>query len=109
MLNSEKKVTIELMDQGKRKLVSENVSNPITGDISDTDKISLMIVKVIHEEFPMIKDNSLLFDLVLYSILEKVKTVQSVENVLSYIKETNAKMVKDVSFINGEVHIKCST
>ena len=109
MLNSEKKVTIEVMDQGKTRFVSENVSNPITGDISDTDKISLMIVKVIHEEFPMIKDNSLLFDLVLYSILEKVKTVQSVENVLSYIKETNAKKVRDVSFINGEVHIKCST
>lgn len=109
MLKPERKVTVELMEKDNTTPVMKSVSNPITGEFSDTDKLSLMIVKVIHEELPMIKDNSLLFDLVLYSILEKMKTVQSVENVLSYIKETNAKTVRDVSFENGEVHIKCST
>ena len=107
MLKAGRKVTVAVMEKGN--LESPVVSNPISGEYSDTDKLSLMIIKVIHEELPMIKDNSLLFDLVLYSILEKMKTVQSVENVLSYIKETNAKMVQDVSFKNGEVLIKCST
>lgn len=109
MLKPERKVTVALMEKGNPEFVEKSITNPITGEFSDTDKLSLMIVKIIHEELPMIKDNSLLFDLVLYSIAEKMKTVQSVENVLSYIKETNAKSVNDVSFKNGEVLIKCST
>ncbi len=109
MLKPGRKVTVAVMEKGNQEFLETSISNPITGEFSDTDKLSFMIVKVIHEEFPMIKDNSLLFDLVLYSILEKLKTVQSVKNVLSYIKETNVKMVQDVSFKNGEVLIKCST
>ena len=85
------------------------MTNPISDSYSDTDKISLMIAKILHEELPMLENNSLLKDLVMYSLLEKMKTVQSVENVLSYIKENNAKQVHDVSFKNGEVRIKCST
>ena len=114
MLNSEKKVTIEWIAKRNNENETENcskstVSNPITDSYSDTDKLSLMIAKILHEELPMLEGNSLLKDLVMYSLLEKMKTVQSVENVLSYIKENNAKQVHDVSFKNGEVRIKCST
>ncbi len=114
MLNSEKKVTIEWIakrnnEQGTENCSKSTVSNPITDNYSDTDKLSIMIAKILHEELPMLENNSLLRDLVMYSLLEKMKTVQSVENVLSYIKENNAKQVHDVSFKNGEVRIKCST
>ena len=111
MFNSGKKVTIELIEKemnNKMKEVLSNMSNPVTcDDYSDTDRLSMMIASIIEQEIPQLKNNSLLFDLVLYSILEKMKTVQSVENVLSYIKETNVKTVEDVSFVNGEVRIKC--
>ena len=116
MLNSEKKVTVEWLcnvkgnDEGNAKVCGKTtMSNPITNSYSDTDKISLMVTKILHEELPMLEHNSLLKDLVMYSLLEKMKTVQSVENVLSYIKENNAQQVHDVSFKNGEVRIKCST
>lgn len=111
MLNSEKKVTIELIEQemnNKMREVLSNMTNPVNcNDYSDSDRLSMMISSIIEQEIPQLKNNSLLFDLVLYSILEKMKTVQSVENVLSYIKETNVKTVEDVSFVNGEVRIKC--
>ena len=116
MLNSEKKVTVEWLCNVKGSNAEKSevcgkttMSNPITDSYSDTDKLSLMIAKILHEELPMLENNSLLKDLVMYSLLEKMKTVQSVENVLSYMKENNAKQVHDVSFKNGEVRIKCST
>lgn len=111
MLNSEKKVTIELIENemnNKIKDVLSNMTNPANcDDYSDTDRLFMMISSIIEQEIPQLKNNSLLFDLVSYSILEKMKTVQSVENVLSYMKETNVKTVEDVSFVNGEVRIKC--
>jgi hypothetical protein len=111
MLNNEKKVTVEWIKTTKDgKNVSEcSTTNPIFDNYSQSDKLSIMISKILNDELPMLKDNSLLHDLVLYSLLEKIKTVQSVENVLSYIKENHAKQVHDVSFKNGEVCIKCST
>ena len=109
MLNPEKKVTIELVkENGSTQRENTLMSCPIGNNFSDSDKLSLMISRILHEELPMLKDNSLLFNLVLYSVSEKLKTVQTVENVLSCIKETNAKTVEDVSFKNGEVCIKCS-
>lgn len=109
MLNQEKKVTIELVNEnGEMTRENTKMSCPITDRFSDSDKLSLMIAKILHEELPMLKNNSLLYNLVLYSISEKMKTVQTVENVLSCIKEANAKTVEDVSFKNGEVCIKCS-
>ena len=109
MLNQEKKVTIELVkENGNTVKENRKMSCPITSNFSNSDKLSLMISKILQEELPMIKNNSLLFNLVLYSISEKMKTVQTVENVLSCIKEANVKTVEDVSFKNGEVCIKCS-
>ena len=106
MLNSQKKVTIEWTNEERHG--NKCMSNPISGSYSDTDKLSILVSRVLEEELPQLKNNSLLYDLVLYSLLEKMNTVQSVENVLSYIKGSNAREVKDVSFKNGEVHIKCS-
>ena len=108
MLNSEKKVTIELIENEKNKKTSKTTNPIIHNNSSNADKLLEMIATIIEEEFPRLKNNSLLFDLVSYSVLEKMKTVQSVENVLSYIKETNAKTIEDVSFSKGEVCIKCS-
>ena len=73
----------------------------------DTTKISGMISAAIEEEMPFLKNNSLLFDLVSYTVLEDLKTVQSVKNVLSCIKKANAKKVKEVFFKNGEISIQC--
>ena len=100
MLNSEKKVTIELINERNDK--SANMSNPIKRKHSDKNKLSVMISQILSEEIPQLKNNSLLHDLVLYSLMEKMSTVQTFENVLSYIKESDAKSVQDVSFKNGE-------
>ena len=64
--------------------------------------------KILQEEIPQLKDNSLLYDLVLYTIIEKMNTVQTVGNVLSYIRKNHVKEVHDVSIENGEIRIKCS-
>lgn len=108
MLNYGQKVTIELIGNEKKKEFV-NVTNPmINDDNSNTDKLLVMISNILEQEIPRLKNNPLLFNLVKYSVLEKLNTVQSVENVLSYIKETNAKTIEDVSFEKGEVRIKCS-
>lgn len=108
MFNTEKKVTIELIGNEKKKEFA-NMTNPANyDDASESDKLLNMISTILEQEIPRLKKNSVLFNLIKYSVLEKVKTVQSVENVLSYIKETDAKIIEDVSFAKGEVRIKCS-
>jgi len=107
MLNSEKKVTIEWTNKKTDK--ESNMSNPLKRNHTDRNKLSIMVSQILSEEIPQLKNNSLLHDLVLYSLLEKMNTVQTIENVLSYIKENDAKAVQDVSFKNGEIRIKCLT
>lgn len=114
MFKQEKKVTVELIKEAEEKntkrkniFTSDGMSNPID-NFSDTNNLSKMVTDILDKELPMFKHNSLLHDLVLYSIIEKMKTVQTVRNVLSYIKENHAKKVQDVCFRNGEVCIKCS-
>lgn len=106
MLNSEKKVTIEW--ENGNNASSTNMSNPITCSDTDSNKKKMMISQVLSEEIPQIKANSLLHNIIVYSLLEKMNTVQNIENVLSYIKGNDAKTVQDVSFKNGEIRIKCS-
>ncbi len=101
MQTTEKKITIEYNDNGK-------AINPIFDNYSTTDKIQIMIKKILQEEIPRLQDNSLLYNLVLYTLTEKMKTVQRVENVLSYIKDNKLKKVEDVSIKDGEIRIKCS-
>ncbi len=113
MLSENKKVTVEFIEEVrgncmKEEAVSMNMTNPIGQKSNEEDKISAMVTSILDKEFPNLKNNSLLHDLVLYTLMEKVKTVQTVENVLSYIKENNAKEINDVHFKNGEICIKCS-
>ena len=101
MQTTKKKITIECIENGK-------AINPIFENYSQTDKIQIMVKKILQEKIPRLKDNSLLYNLVLYTLTEKMKTVQSVENVLSYIKDNKLKKVEDVLIKNGEIRIKCS-
>ena len=48
MLNSEKKVTIELINERNDK--SANMSNPIKRKHSDKNKLSVMISQILSEE-----------------------------------------------------------
>ncbi len=107
MFNKEKKVTVEWI-KNSEKLNETKMTNPINKDYSDTKKLSDMITDILDKEIPVLKNNSLMHDLVLYSLMEKMNTVQTVENVLSYIKGNHVKEVQDVSFKNGEIRIKCS-
>lgn len=110
MLNSEKKITIEFVNKEGNNGNNDYslVTNPLNNNSSNTDKLSTMVKQILSEELPQLRNNSLLYDLVLYSLIEKMNTVQKVENVLSYIKDNNVKEVQDVSFKKGEVRIKCS-
>ena len=113
MLKENQKVRVEFVEgingsSKKSQTVSMNMTNPINKNTDNENKISEMVTTILDKEFPMLKNNSLLHDLVLYTLMEKVKTVQTVENVLSYIKENNAKEINDVHFENGEICIKCS-
>ena len=113
MLEKNQKVKVEFIGKGNEQektegSVSLNVTNPIIGFSDNTDKIKSMVTSILDNEIPSLKNNSLIHELVLYTVMDKVKTVQTVENVLSYIKEKNVKEINDVRFENGEVCIKCS-
>ncbi len=105
MLTKQRKVTVELLDE-KQQLKSD-MTNPIVENYKN-NKIAEMVRTILDKELPMYKHNSLLHDLVIYTVLEKMDTVQNVKNVLSYIKDNCVKEVRDVYFRNGEVRIKCS-
>ncbi len=112
MYNSKKQVTIEWIKSADTKNKIDNstsisMSNPINRD-SESDKITSMVNTILNEEFPELVNNSLIHDLVLYNVLQKVNTVQTVENVLSCMKNNRAKQINDVYFKNGEVRIQCS-
>lgn len=102
-----KNIKLEFSQKQNAKITEEilSITNPIA---NQTKTFSEMVKKILDSEIPMLKNNSLIHDLVLYNLMEKVKTVQTVENVLSYIKGKNVKEIQDVHFKNGEVYIKCS-
>ena len=113
MLNENKKVTLEFIENAKgnehkEETISMSMTNPIYKNSVEENKISDMVTAILDKEFPNLKNNSLLHYLVLYTVMEKEKTIQSVENVISYIKKKNAKKINDVHFENGEIRIKCS-
>ena len=101
MLNSDKKVTIELKNK-------TGFTNPIECDKNGNENLARMVRQILSDELPGLKNNSLLYDLVLYTLIEKMNTVQKVENVLSYIKGNRVKEVEEVSIKNGEIRIRCS-
>ncbi|MCD7779365.1 MAG: hypothetical protein LUH05_01680 [Candidatus Gastranaerophilales bacterium] len=107
MFSEKRKVTVEWV-KNSEKLKETSMTNPLNKNYSDTEKLTDMIKTILDKELPMLKNNSLMHDLVFYSLLEKMKTVQTVENVLSYIKGNHGKEVQDVYFRNGEIRIKCS-
>ena len=106
MYSKKQKVTVELVNKDMLEKQA-GMTNPINTS-RNINNISDMVTKILDEELPMLKNNSLLHDLVLYTLKEKMNTVQNVENVLSYIKENGVKEVRDINFRNGEVCIKCS-
>ncbi len=103
MLNLKRNVRIEYNTNQK-----DLTSNPIEYNSSVTENLSNLISQIISEEFPMLKNSSMLHDMVLYSLVEKMNTIQTMENVLSYIKESKIKKVNEISFKNGDINIKCS-
>jgi len=86
----------------------ECVSNPLKYESGAMADLSKIIDSIIKKEFPMLKNTAMLHDMVLYSIKEKMNTIQTMQNVLSYIKESDVKNVDEISFNNGDINIKCS-
>ncbi len=123
MLNSKRKINLETVyDENKKNLVSmeysvskpmeqylsEDVLNPVDAYHQSTDYVETLVDSIIAEEFPKMKNNSLLRNLVIESVLNNMGTVQSIKNVLLYTKENSVKSIDDVFFKDGDVHIKCS-
>ena len=123
MLNSKRKINLETVyDDKKKSLVSMeySVSKPMEEYLSDTtinpvdayhqsrDYVEMMVDSIIAEEFPRMKNNSLLRSIVIESLLDNMGTIQSIKNVLLYTKENSVKSIDDVFFKDGDVHIKCS-
>ena len=104
MCEKEKKVTIELT----RGQLNPHFSNPLLSKEVETNKLEEMIDRILIHEIQNIKNNILLYNLVFYGVMEKMKTVQTIENVLSYMKENKVQKVQNVSIKNGEIRIKCS-
>ncbi|MDD3238022.1 MAG: hypothetical protein PHV37_08010 [Candidatus Gastranaerophilales bacterium] len=70
-------------------------------------RMSDIIADVLKNEFSDKITNSEFYNLLLYVLTNKLCTLQSIKNVLSYKKKQNIKEIQDVSFNNGEVQLKC--
>ena len=83
----------------KKNLGFSTVTNPLNNKKSSSIlNLYEMIEEIIKAEFPSLKNTNLLTDLTLYSMIDKIQTVQTIENVLSCITHTD-KLVNE----NGEV------
>ena len=96
-------VTVEC---DKRRKVP--MSNQLEANSLMEENLSQMVNQIIEEEFPSLKSTEMLHDMVLYSLIERLNTIQTMENVLSYIKEAKIKKVDEILFKNGDINIKCS-
>lgn len=70
-------------------------------------KLKEVATNILNEEFPGWIEHSNLYDLLIHVLTNRLCTMQSIKNVLSYKKELNIKQIQDVSFNNGEVQLKC--
>jgi len=105
MLERKRNVTVEY--EGI-KTNFECASNPLADNSRLNADLSQLVDSIIKYEFPFLKNTSMLHDMALYAIKEKMNTIQTMQNVLSYIKEANVKKVDEISFKNGDINIKCS-
>ena len=103
MFSLTRNVTVECDERRKVPM-----SNPLEKNSSMEENLSQMVNQIIEEEFPSLKNTEMLYDMVLYSLLERLNTIQTMENVLSYIREANIKKVDEILFKNGDINIKCS-
>lgn len=123
MLNTKRKINLEtIYDDEKKNTVSleYTASNPIEEGMTlhssfnleeyfnSEDYLRTMVEGIIADEFPSLKNNSLLCNLVMDSLKSNMGTVQSIKNVLLYSRENSIKTIDDVFFKDGDVHIKCS-
>lgn len=70
-------------------------------------KIAELATTILKNEFSdKIKDIAF-YELLIYVLTNRLCTMQSIKNVLSYKKEKNIKEIKDVRFNNGEVQLTC--
>lgn len=70
-------------------------------------KIAELATTILKNEFTdRIKDVAF-YELLIYILTNRLCTMQSIKNVLSYKKEKNIKQIKDVCFNNGEVQLTC--
>lgn len=105
MFCKNKKVNIELFNANKHITINKGITNSIKGN---NKTIIDMVNNILDNELPMISKNSLWHEMIKYTVIQKVTTVQNVKNVLSCIKKHGAKKVYDINFTNGEVCVKCS-
>ncbi len=63
--------------------------------------------RILKEEFPEWIENTEIYNLLVYVLTNRLCTMQSIKNVLSYKKEKNIGQIKDVYFNNGEVQLTC--
>lgn len=110
--------------KGHRKLVwspyNENDSETSKGTFTDViyynqrlamecngSRIAELATTILQNEFSdKIKDVAF-YELLIYVLTNRLCTMQSIKNVLSYKKEKNIKEIKDVCFNNGEVQLTC--
>lgn len=70
-------------------------------------KIAKIVTTILENEFSdKIKDVAF-YELLIYVLTNRLCTMQSIKNVLSYKKKKNIKQIKDVCFNNGEVQLTC--
>lgn len=70
-------------------------------------KIARIATQILHDEFSEKIEDVAFYNLLIYVLTNKLCTMQSIKNVLSYKKDKNIKEIQDVSFNNGEVQLTC--
>ncbi len=124
MIQSGKMKYIQRLNSGKRFSWNplsdyENTQNgPYTDVIYYNQKLALecngkeieeSVKRILKVEFPDWIEESEIYNLLVYVLTNRLCTMQSIKNVLSYKKQKKIRQIKDVNFNKGEVQLTCLT
>ncbi len=73
----------------------------------NSGRMAKIVKDILKDEFSSKIEQTTLYDLLIYVLTNRLCTMQSIKNVLSYKKEQNIKEIKEVKFKSGEVELKC--
>ncbi len=95
------------MEQAKGTFIDTIYYNQKLALECNSGRMAKIVKDILKDEFSSKIEKSTLYELLIYVLTNRLCTMQSIKNVLSYKKERNILEIKEVKFKSGEVELKC--